>query len=172
MTFTLGDSQIVGRLNKNAIPLDDVGASREHARIYKKGDQFTILDLNSKNGVLLNGQLVERALLTDGDELRIGETWMRVSLDEPDVVEERALKSAPRVPRTAGEAPTVQVRGKGAGGVSDKLIAVSRAAETRTSLAWLRTDLGQTSGLYRVLVWLGMLLVFGGLSYLIVAATT
>ena len=166
--FPLRDSQILGRQNKNAIPLDDVGASREHARIYRKDGRYALIDLNSKNGVFVNGERVERCVLADQDEIQIGETWLRVHLDE-SADESVAAPRPTSTPMT--NAPEVRVRSR-TGGVSDQLIAVPRAAETRTSLAWVRTDLGQTSGLYRSLVLLGLLTVCAGLGYLVVILTS
>ena len=166
--FPLRDSQILGRQNKNAIPLDDVGASREHARIYLKDGRYTIVDLNSKNGVIVNGSRIDRFVLSNGDEIQIGETWLRVHLDEEIEIQEAAPERSEA--RLSGT-PEVRVRSR-TGGVSDQLIAVPRAAETRTSLAWLRTDLSQTSGLYRSLVLLGLLVLCAGLGYLVVMLTT
>ncbi|HMS17377.1 MAG TPA: FHA domain-containing protein [Planctomycetota bacterium] len=166
--FPLRDSQILGRQNKNAIPLDDVGASREHARIYLKDGRYTIVDLNSKNGVIVNGSRIDRCVLSNGDEIQIGETWLRVHLDEEIEIQEAAPERSEA--RLSGT-PEVRVRSR-TGGVSDQLIAVPRAAETRTSLAWLRTDLSQTSGLYRSLVLLGLLVLCAGLGYLVVMLTT
>jgi pSer/pThr/pTyr-binding forkhead associated (FHA) protein len=52
--------------------LDDVTVSRKHAEIRREADGFLIQDLGSLNGTYVNGERVERALLTSGDEIQIG----------------------------------------------------------------------------------------------------
>lgn len=62
----------------------DKKMSRKHAVIRKKGKTgFTLKDLGSKNGVFLNGTRLdadEEMYLTDGDQFRIGETTLCVSV--------------------------------------------------------------------------------------------
>ena len=54
--------------------------SRRHARIWRKGDQFLIEDLNSVNGTVINDavKLAPRQprVLESGDKLRLGETTL------------------------------------------------------------------------------------------------
>jgi pSer/pThr/pTyr-binding forkhead associated (FHA) protein len=47
--------------------------SRRHARIYQREGQWIVDDLDSKNGVWVNGRRTGRNILQDGWELRIGE---------------------------------------------------------------------------------------------------
>ena len=54
------------------IPLTDRTVSRRHAAVERVGDAFWIEDLDSLNGVLVNGRVVKRARLADGDQLQIG----------------------------------------------------------------------------------------------------
>lgn len=64
----------------------DLKMSRIHAAIRKKGKSgFTMKDLNSKNGVFINGTRLgadEEVYLSDGDTFRLGETTFRVSIAE------------------------------------------------------------------------------------------
>lgn len=165
-TYPLQDSQIIGRLPKCAIPLDDAGASREHARIYRRGGGYFIVDLNSKNGVFVNGARVEKAALGDGDEIQIGETWMRLSIEEESEEEIGRPASAGR-PLSSSAGPEVAIRRSRPGSISDRPVRSRQAEDTRTNMAWLRADLGQTSGLYRALVAAGLLLVGASLCYLV-----
>ncbi len=64
----------LGRAPSSDIVVDDDLVSKQHAAIYFKNGEFIIDDLNSKNGTFLNGELVERAKLSDGDIIRLGET--------------------------------------------------------------------------------------------------
>lgn len=64
----------------------DKKMSRKHCAIRKKGmTGFTLKDLGSKNGVILNGTKLdadEEVYLTDGDTIRIGDTQFHVSIAE------------------------------------------------------------------------------------------
>ncbi len=62
----------IGRSEDNDIVIDDRWVSRHHARIRTEGSQYIVEDLGSKNGTLVNGQLIERSReLADGDEIQI-----------------------------------------------------------------------------------------------------
>ncbi len=54
--------------------IDAKNVSRRHARIHWTGDPAApeIVDLDSKNGITVNGMPVKRKLLDDGDEVEIG----------------------------------------------------------------------------------------------------
>ena len=51
---------------------DDVTVSRRHAEITRTGNIFELVDQRSLNGTYVNGERADRALLTDGAEVRIG----------------------------------------------------------------------------------------------------
>ncbi|MCC8190406.1 MAG: FHA domain-containing protein, partial [Planctomycetes bacterium] len=80
-TFTLGDKPIiVGRDEGCDLTLQDKGASRQHAEVFKIGDMCFIRDLESKNGTFVNDNRVSEEMLRDGDRIQIGGT---VILFEP-----------------------------------------------------------------------------------------
>ena len=62
----------MGRHPEADIFFDDVTVSRRHAEITRTGTVFEIVDQRSLNGTYLNGERADRAVLTDGAELRIG----------------------------------------------------------------------------------------------------
>jgi ABC transport system ATP-binding/permease protein len=67
----------MGRGSENndiAIPLEFTSISRRHLEIRREGKNYHLIDLGSGNGVYINGQKVDDAVLQDGDEIRIGET--------------------------------------------------------------------------------------------------
>lgn len=65
----------VGRDPKCDIVLTDDTASRRHARIGRNaGGYFEIIDLSSKNGILVENERVSRMTLMDGDAFTIGDT--------------------------------------------------------------------------------------------------
>ncbi|HKG34907.1 MAG TPA: FHA domain-containing protein [Solirubrobacterales bacterium] len=63
----------VGRSVTADLRLDDPTVSRRHALVvWEEGRRLRVLDDRSLNGIYLNGELVEWAALSDGDQLAIG----------------------------------------------------------------------------------------------------
>lgn len=72
-----GESHI-GRSDENDIILDDMYVSGNHAVIKQQEDKMYIYDLNSKNGVFVNGDKIEKEKeLNNNDTIIIGETKLR-----------------------------------------------------------------------------------------------
>ena len=66
---------VVGRSRDCDIVLEDAGISRRHAEIRPAADGWTIADLGSTNGVVLNGRAVRsRHPLRPGDRIELGST--------------------------------------------------------------------------------------------------
>jgi len=66
------DEVIIGRTEECDYLVDDRQVSREHARIKKTKNGYTIEDLNSKNGTYLNGTLIKSSeILQDGDVIQV-----------------------------------------------------------------------------------------------------
>jgi len=63
----------IGRSSRADLVLSDALLSREHARIYRDGNTWTIEDLHSRNGTRLNGELVtEPKRIRRGDVVTLG----------------------------------------------------------------------------------------------------
>ncbi|MDP7131321.1 MAG: FHA domain-containing serine/threonine-protein kinase, partial [Planctomycetota bacterium] len=77
-----GKKMAIGRRSENDIPIRDLGASRIHAEIIKRGKEYVVRDNKSKNGTLLNGNPVDEKLLEPGDRITIGGTILAYYLDE------------------------------------------------------------------------------------------
>ncbi len=75
---------VVGRGNNADLRIDDPGISRRHAQISLKeaegGTIVTVTDLGSTNGVLLNGHKVDTAQVSDGSEIRLGNTVIMIRI--------------------------------------------------------------------------------------------
>jgi hypothetical protein len=64
---------ILGRSSDCHVTIEDPLVSRHHARIVLEGDRAVVYDLNSRNGVKVNGAPVKDPVeLKDSDRLRIG----------------------------------------------------------------------------------------------------
>jgi hypothetical protein len=70
----------IGRAPSNDIPLNDSAVSGEHCRVRPEGGNFVVHDLKSTNGTFVNEKRIERHRLSEGDEIRIGETCLRFKL--------------------------------------------------------------------------------------------
>ncbi len=71
--FTLQGPLVVGRDFGCDVIMEDLRASRRHARFYTDEDGTWVEDLNSSNGSFLNGRrLLESTKVADGDVLSIG----------------------------------------------------------------------------------------------------
>ena len=66
------DVTAAGRHPDGDIFLDDVTVSRRHAEFLRDGTTFSVRDLGSLNGTHLNDERVDSAVLSHGDEIRIG----------------------------------------------------------------------------------------------------
>jgi pSer/pThr/pTyr-binding forkhead associated (FHA) protein len=62
----------IGRSLSADIRFDDATVSRRHALVVNQADGVRVLDDRSLNGVYVNGERVDWAPLTDGDEIAIG----------------------------------------------------------------------------------------------------
>ena len=80
----------IGRGAEADVRIEDRFASGIHCRVYSRGPSYYVEDMNSTNGTFLNGgQLRGEAVLSDLDEVRIGDTEFRFELDVPEGADER-----------------------------------------------------------------------------------
>ena len=71
----------IGRARSNTLVLDDSYVSGEHATLTRRGQQWWLEDLQSRNGTLLNElPLSEPAVVSAGDLITIGGTQLRIEL--------------------------------------------------------------------------------------------
>jgi pSer/pThr/pTyr-binding forkhead associated (FHA) protein len=80
-----GDALSLGRGPDMDIVLEDPGASRCHAMLYRRGSAWTIRDNGSANGLLVNGEVVDEWELQPGDLVLIGHCLLRYSVSGSDV---------------------------------------------------------------------------------------
>lgn len=68
------ERNVIGRDSRCQIRLDDATVSGEHAAVVFENNRFILVDLASRNGTYLNGERIQRRMLYDGNEIRIGNT--------------------------------------------------------------------------------------------------
>lgn len=71
--FVFDQSQVViGRTADCDVILYDPGVSRKHARIFSQGKSYFVEDMGSSNGTKVNGSVVKKKQLADGDAVALG----------------------------------------------------------------------------------------------------
>ncbi len=75
--YSLKGTISLGRADSNTITIRDAKVSRQHAQIQQQGSEYVMIDLNSSNGTYVNGQRVEEHVLSNGDEIRVGDCIMQ-----------------------------------------------------------------------------------------------
>jgi hypothetical protein len=73
----------LGRAEGNDIQISDPSVSSRHCEIERAGDGVHIRDLGSTNGTYVNGQPVSEALITPGQEFRVGNVVLRLEGGPP-----------------------------------------------------------------------------------------
>jgi pSer/pThr/pTyr-binding forkhead associated (FHA) protein len=77
LTLNAGAVTRIGRGLSADVHLDDASVSRRHARIVERGDRAWLLDDRSMNGTWVNGERVDAAILSHGDEIVLGRVALR-----------------------------------------------------------------------------------------------
>lgn len=63
----------IGRAPDNDISIDNPSISRYHAMISLSADGYLIEDLKSRNGIRVNGSLIDKVILSGGDLIQVGD---------------------------------------------------------------------------------------------------
>lgn len=80
--FEVVDNEVhIGRELDNALRLSDPSISRHHAVLRRTAEGWEIQDLQSSNGVLVNGTRVTTAALKDGDRVTLGQ--IQITFSDP-----------------------------------------------------------------------------------------
>ena len=164
----------VGRNASCQLSLDDPLVSRRHALLTVEGDRVTVEDLQSRNGVVVNGRKIEgRQPLSVGDRILIGgQELLLVGLDEVSssapspAVSPNAKRTVPKMPAATDSRPVPPIvnphpppeTGDGEpsvirradafnllGSVADKALALGRADEAERILASALADVIEAS---------------------------
>lgn len=92
-TFPLRDDEIsIGREPSNQLWITDPALSRRQCVLVRRGEDFIIRDLGSRNGTLVNGMPVQEQQLSHGDQICIGESVLVLLLDENPQLERNLVE--------------------------------------------------------------------------------
>lgn len=86
------------RYGENIIGRDQIGTpdvSRRHARVVVADDSVTIEDLGSKNGTWIGSQRIASCEVSDGDEVLLGHTRVRVRFTQESTITAAPPASSP-----------------------------------------------------------------------------
>jgi len=73
------DVTTLGRQSSCDVQIMDHMASRQHCQVRRDGKLYTLVDLGSRNGTMLNGKKVSERQFNYGDKIRVGECeWLLV----------------------------------------------------------------------------------------------
>ncbi len=160
----LGEGEFaVGRNASCQLSLDDPLVSRRHAILEVQGDAVIIEDLQSRNGVLVNGRRIDgRVRLAVGDKILIGSQEMTLLSAQAERAARDAAAAPARevaakmtLPRMRVNTPSSGIRiesdpepsmvrradqFKLLGGVAEKALAMGRAGEAERLLASALAD--------------------------------
>lgn len=67
----------IGRSPRTDLRLSDNKVSRRHCRIEEQADGYIIVDLESANGTVVNGDRITQTSLKEGDFIRLGFTMLK-----------------------------------------------------------------------------------------------
>lgn len=103
----------LGSARENDIALDIPGISRRHALVGPQAGGIEVIDRGSKNGLLVEGKRVKRAVLTPGLRAQIGAAWLEI--EEVSTSEEAfaRLSESPSEPPVRSSAMTTTVKPEG-----------------------------------------------------------
>jgi len=136
---------ILGRGPKSTVVLDDALVSRTHAKIMVQRGAVTVEDLGSANGVLVNGERIDRQrTLANGDRVVLGQQSFTLSVQsssvarsEPRVLARTLSRARDSVPAEADRIGPTR-RGDALDllcGVAEKMLALGRADEAERILS-------------------------------------
>jgi ABC transport system ATP-binding/permease protein len=87
---------VIGRTEENDIIINHRSVSRHHAKVVREKTHYTIVDLQSANGVRVNGEEYGKVELRRGDLIDLGHVRMRfVDPDEEFVADREATTLVP-----------------------------------------------------------------------------
>jgi pSer/pThr/pTyr-binding forkhead associated (FHA) protein len=83
-----GLSLTIGRRKNNDVVIENLAVSGHHAKIDSVGDDFVLIDLQSKNGSFVNEKIVNTHWLKDGDVINIGKHALAFNYTDDEQIPE------------------------------------------------------------------------------------
>jgi pSer/pThr/pTyr-binding forkhead associated (FHA) protein len=112
----------VGRDATCDVVIDNAGVSRTHAVVLYMDDEFRVRDMDSQNGITVNGKPIKDCVLKYGDVVGIGKFEMKLL----ETFEEHTIEAGPRERRVAAPRNvmgTMQMSAVAVAGLRDQITA-------------------------------------------------
>jgi len=109
----------IGRKPENEIPIDNLAVSGKHALIITILDDSFLEDLGSTNGTYVNGKLVKKHALKDGDVIAIGKHELKYINENASDDEDEFEKTMIIKPGSASAAVAAAQAAQQAGAVAE-----------------------------------------------------
>ena len=133
-TLDFAEFAAIGRIQACDLVLRDSSISRRHAHVQRDGDGWEVVDDDSRNGVTIAGERVQRHALPDGQEFLLGEVLLRFRAEVAAAPAPAELARAPVAPAPTPPKPPP---------AADSGLELEDAEEIRLG-AQAREDLGRT----------------------------
>lgn len=192
-SFALGERAVAGRADECEVVLSDRSISRKHALFARGEEGWFVQDLGSTNGLSRAGKRLERLVLADGDEFKLGDLALRFRLvpvggEELEFVDARPsapvaapapAPARPRAPASPAEELELEIELDDAPApvrAPPGAAAAARVAEPLAATHFHAPRAARSSGLFagdleqrplwvRLLLVLGLLVLAAGLAY-------
>src|SRR6188472_4284700 len=129
------DKFLIGRAKECALRAGSEAISRRHCAIIRRESGYTVRDLGSRNGTLVNDEKISSEVpLKDGDELRVGPLKFRVAAAES---KDAAAAPAAESSKPKSEKPRKQPPVKDVADVVERTISNSDSATEEDVSRWL-----------------------------------
>ncbi|MGH7142522.1 MAG: FHA domain-containing protein [Planctomycetota bacterium] len=122
------DQMVIGRDPSCQIHLDNLGISRTHCQLLKRGDAFVVQDLKSSNGTFVNGQKVGEHYLNDKDVVSFGKFELRFSREDDGAVSIPGKTADPTAAK--GDADTLNTFVMDGGEIQEKIRKMKEAQQS------------------------------------------
>ncbi len=121
--YPLEERLTIGRSPLNVVHLPDPSVSRRHAALYSLGGRTIVEDLGSHNGTYVNGERVFKAVLKNGDTLRVGKVILHyreqyASEEEPNDITQEIIRTTQELLQGGDELADVKISMAGKDGTS------------------------------------------------------
>lgn len=159
LEFREDETITVGRSGESSVVLKGNRVSREHCKIFFTGDHWKVVDLDSKNGIVVNGRKVNEEAIKDGDVVQISDFKIQVAVygkspEVTSVIGNGAQTVFVSRPGTAPGKDDADVEG---GALKNKVLSILKVGDREGTKAATRPDTGiKKAGIKTGIIALGL----------------
>ncbi len=125
----------VGRLPDNDIRIDNPAVSGHHSLIINILNDSFLEDLNSTNGTYVNGKLIKKHALQNGDVITVGHHQLRFVDQRADDLEQDEFERTMVIPPSAAQVASARERAVAAGAASEAAVSAAASGQAVAATA-------------------------------------